>query len=235
MRDEVPYEGRLREVLVPENARLDCPPAERWLDLLSGSVEDAEADRLRGHLADCRGCAKVARDARRFLLAMDEPIARVREHRVLALRWTAAAAVALGVGSVLLLGLPERTRAGAVARLATDVDIAAPVLSPPGAADQDLVFRGGGVLERIASLDAALVPYRGSAFGAACAALREHARRFPADREGRFFAAVACLEAGELEPADELLASLAVSSGERSDEARELLGRLRRARTEDEE
>jgi hypothetical protein len=213
--------------------RTDCPPAERWFDLLSGRIAGAEAEHLREHLADCSRCTEAARDARRFLIAFREPIAPAGEHRRMRWRLAAAAALAAGiVGLVVLVGRDDRPRAGAVERLIAELDLPAPDVAGDGPGESDLVYRGGES-DRGASLDEALAPYRARRFAAACAALDAHSRRFPADREGRFFAAVSCLAAGEFERADELLAALSASAGERRAEARELLARLRRARAGD--
>lgn len=216
-----------------ERADADCPAAERWLDLLAGRIAGDEAERFRRHLADCSRCTAAALDARRFLIAFEQPIARAAERRPIRWRIAAAAALVAGiVGLLVFFGDEERAPAGAVERVIAELDLPAPDLAGGGASDPDLVYRGGAS-ERGASLDEALAPYRAHRFGDACIALDEHARRFPADREGRYFAAVACLEAGELERADERLAALAASAGERREEARELLARLRRARAGD--
>jgi hypothetical protein len=223
----------LGEALRAREEHAGCPSEERWLDLLAGRIGGAEADRLRQHLADCSRCTEAARDARRFLIAFEQPIARAAERWPIRWRIAAAAALAAGiVGLLLFFGDRERAPAGAVERLIAEIDLPAHDLAGGGAGEPDLVYRGGAS-ERGASLDEALAPYRARRFGDACTALDEHARRFPADREGRYFAGVACLEAGELERADERLAALAASAGERREEARELLARLRRARAGD--
>lgn len=235
-RDEA-IDRAVRQALADERPRSVCPAEERWVALALGEVAAPEAGALHDHLEACARCATSARDARRFLAAMEllpSSAGRSIARHSLAL---ASAAALVGVGLLVLLDAggrgSERQTHRAVERLVAELTIAAPAPAARGGVEEELVYRGPGAGERAAALEQALVPYRESRFRDACAGLIEHGRRFPADREGRFFAAVACLEAGDLERADELLAELAASVGDRRDEALALRARLRRAREED--
>jgi TolA-binding protein len=212
--------------------RQPCPEEERWIELLTGRLDAAEQERLRQHLEECPSCAATARDARQFLVAMGEladPRRVTQRSRLLVL----AAAVALAVvGTAVLLktGVGRRPAPDPVAELAATLDVAAPAEADAGSVDSELVFRGEGGSERVSSFAAALAPYRSRDYPSACAALALHGRRFPEDREARYLGAVACLKAGKVDRAEALLAALAAAPGDRRDDARSLLGRLRRAR-----
>jgi hypothetical protein len=208
-----------------------CPEPERWIELLAGRLDATEAERLRRHLEGCPSCAATARDARQFLVAMgelpDSSVARPARPLLVA----AAAAVAL-IGTVVVLKTTgERKPAlDPVAELAAALEVAAPPVTETGSVESELVFRGEGDSERASSLEAALAPYRKRDFARACAALDLHARHFSGDREARYLGAVACLKGGAVDRAEGMLAALAASPGDRRDDARGLLERLRQAR-----
>ncbi len=234
MKRDDPLVRELREALSTADPRSDCPEEAVWLELVAGRVGGVPAERLREHLAHCADCAAVAGDARRFQIAFEDPGARAASHRRRLLGLSAVAAVLLATLALVFVATRSERPAGqAVERLLAELDLPAPDVAGAGSIDRDLVYRSGDPTERAGSREAALAPYREGRFGDACTALVEHGQRFPGDREGRFFSAVACLEAGQLERADDLLGALAASAGERRDEARELLDRLRRAMAED--
>jgi len=224
----------LRQTLRARDERAQCPPEGVWLDLVEGRIEGAEAEALRTHLTACATCAGTARDAHRFAAAFAGAERRSTRPAWLPRALAAAAVLAVAVAALVLLsGRTGTPRSRAVERLAASLDVPAPEPEATAPSDAELAYRGAAPDELAASLDAALAPYRERRYAPACAAPAAHARRFPADRTGRYYAAVACLEAGELERADELLAGLAANAGERRDEAHQLLERLRRARDED--
>jgi hypothetical protein len=208
-----------------------CPADDRWLALVAGELASGEAEELRRHLEGCAACAAVAADASRFLRALDSSrphAARVR------FKWraiVAAAAVAVVAVAVGLMWRPvTRTAVDPVATFVAGLE--PPVIPDVGGEMEGdaLVYRSSGTSAAQLSLEAALASYRGRDFATACSALSGHVRRFPADREARFLAAVSCCKARELDRAEALLASLAAVAGERRDDARELLERLRAAR-----
>lgn len=228
-------ESALRCTLRSRTASSACPPETSWLALLSHALTPEEAEALRRHLGECSTCAAVAADARRFLLAMDAPGSGVSHSR----SWwwalgsvAAAAAVAVIAWTAGLLGERGATRSAPVglAELAASLELPAPPAEGAESSPGTLVYRGRVDPEAIRSLTAALAPYRGRQFADACRALAEHGRSFPEDREARFLAAVSCLEARELDQSEALLASLAAVAGDRRDDARALLDRLRAAR-----
>jgi hypothetical protein len=227
-----PLDPELRRLLrdrAPRGERPDCPRAERWIALLSGEVAADEAERLRRHLGECAACAATAADARRFLLAMGgartAPTLARPGRRVLG---ALAATVAIAGVAWLIRDAPWRSAPDPIAELLATLE---PPAAPEGEATPGgPVFRGAESSAASRSLAAALEPYRDRRFAAACDALADHGRRFPADREARFLAAVACLEARELDRAEGLLASLAAVAGDRRDDARRLLDRLHAAR-----
>lgn len=226
-----PIDAELRRHLARAPREADCPPAERWLALVAGELHGDESEGLRHHLEGCAACAAVAADASRFLRAMDSPTPLAPRLRF---QWQAIVAAAAVAALAVAIGWTWR----AVARSAADpvasfvAGLELPAI-PAGGGEMHgdgLIYRSTGTSTAQQSLEAALAPFRGREFAAACSALAEHVRRFPADREARFLAAVACVKARELDRAEALLASLAAVAGERRDDARELLERLRAAR-----
>jgi len=207
----------------------DCPSEALWVELLQGDLEDTAAEALRAHLVDCPKCATTARDARRFLAAIGPAGRRTRrlsDRRVLVV---AAAGVLVAFGLGFFLVRAERAADAAVERLIAELEVALPQGGAPGSLGSELVFRGGGG-EPGNERSKALQAYRERRWETACTALDREGRSPPDERELRFFAAVACLKAGELDRADGLLASLAAVEGGRRDAAREMLDELRRAR-----
>jgi hypothetical protein len=221
----------LRQLPAAEG-RGPCPEEERWVELLTGRLDATEEERLRQHLEDCPSCAATARDARQFLVAMGELAESPRAGRRSLVLGLAAAVVLAVVGTAVLLksGVGRKPAPDPVAELAASLEVAAPAEPDPGSIDAELTFRGAGDGERARSLAAALGPYRSRDYGTACSALAIHGHRFSQDREARYLGAVACLKAGKVDRAEALLAALAASPGDRRDDARSLLGRLRGAR-----
>jgi len=225
---------RVREAL-PERAPSDrCPSEERWVDLLLGDLEAGQAEALRTHLESCAACAKAAGEAQKFLAVFSDQ--NVAPARFGARRWAllvAAATVVMVFGVVLTSRRQPVVSLSAVERFAAAIEVPLPEGALADPVESELVYREGDIGGRSASLAGALVPYRERRYAEACAALADHASRYFADRETRYLAAVACVEAGALDRADALLASLAATAGERRDDAHELLVGLRRARSED--
>lgn len=56
-----------------------CLNEERIVAFYSGRLGESEAESVRDHLAECPGCLEMARDARQFLKAMNDPAA-AKEH-----------------------------------------------------------------------------------------------------------------------------------------------------------
>lgn len=227
-------QGALRRALRSRTASSACPPETSWLALLSKELTPDDAEMLRRHLGECSRCAAVAADARRFLRAMGGSESGVPHPR----SWwwgigsvaAAAAVVVLAWTAGLLREHGAELAPDATAELVAAIELPAPPAVGEESSPGKLVYRGGVDPESIRSLTAALAPYRGRQFAAACRALAEHGRSFPADREARFLAAVSCLKARELDQSEALLASLAAVAGDRRDDARALLDRLRTAR-----
>jgi hypothetical protein len=215
--------------------REPCPEEERWVELLTGRLAAAEEERLRQHLEVCPLCAATARDARLFLVAVGElaegRLGLDRRQRVRLLGFAAAVALAVvGTGVLLKTGVGRRPAPDPVARLAASLEVPAPPAVEDGSVADELVFRDGEDGGRASSLAAALVPYRNRDYVLACGALALHGKRFADGREARYLAAVACLKSGEADRADALLSALAAAPGDRRDDARSLLDRLRQAR-----
>ncbi len=231
MRPDDDLDEALRDVLrATAQKSSECPPEAGWLDLLQGKLEAEPAEALRRHLAECPDCAATARDARRFLAALGEPIGQ--EARAPGRRWLAlAAAVALmAAGLGLWSARVERRADDPVARLIAELETTVPAGPLAEAGEPDLTYRG--VESDSAQLRAAaLKAYRERRWSTACEALERAGRGSSDERELRFLAAVSCLRAGDLDRADALLASLAAREGDRHEAARELLSRLRRARS----
>lgn len=226
-----PIDAELRRHLSRAPRDADCPPAERWLALVDGELASAEAEELRRHLEGCAACAALAADAARFLQAMSSPTPLASRLRF---KWSAVVAAAAVAVLAVAVGLTwirvARTAVDPVATFVAGIELPAIPAVGGGMHGDELVYRSAGTGTAQQSLEAALPAYRGREFAAACIALVDHARRFPADREARFLAAVSCLKARELDQAEALLASLAAVAGERRDDARALLERLRAAR-----
>ncbi|MFN7941975.1 MAG: hypothetical protein U0X73_10255 [Thermoanaerobaculia bacterium] len=226
------FDAELRRLLRGRGTRADdpdCPREERWIALAAGEAAADEADLLRRHLEGCAACAATAADARRFLLAMGSTrpaptFARSGRRVLIAL----AASLAIA-GIAWLIGDPRwRPAPDPIAELVATLELPAAPESESTAGG--VTLRGAEISAASRSLAAALVAYRDRRFAAACDGLADHGRRFPADREARFLAAVSCLEARELDRAEALLASLAAVAGDRRDDSRRLLDRLRAAR-----
>ena len=230
-------QSELRRVLTGRTTGSDCPPAARWIALLSRETTAAEAENLRRHLGECAECTATAADARRFLLAMG--VLETTATPVSSRRWAiaalaAAAAAAVVAGAAVLLRVGAGTAAPQTPPTVVAFVAAFEPPPPPALAEESpvggMVYRGATSLESSRSLALALTPYRARQYAAACRSLAEHGQRFPADREARFLAAAACLKAHELDRAEALLASLAAVAGDRRDDAHALLESLRAAR-----
>lgn len=232
--DRDPSDVELRSLLRRLPPSRDCPPEERWLELAAGELAVGEVEVLRSHLADCAACTAAAADARRFHLAMAPP--EPARPRARFRRWAVGAAAAAAAVAVIAtaVGLARRPVARAAADpVAAFVEVLEPPALPASGGDpvaDELLYRGDTSPAARHSLAAALTPYRVRDFAAACRTLAAHGERFPADREARYLAAMACLKTGELDRGEALLASLAASAGERRDDARQVLERLQRAR-----
>ena len=236
-----PIDVELRRHLSRAPRDADCPADERWLALVAGELDAGGAEALRQHLEGCASCAATAAEARKFRLAIGarspwspwstRSTWSTADTRRRGIRWAVgfAALVALAAAPWLLRFGSPHFEPGAIHELVTALEV-----SPPPSRDEpggsDLVFRAGADSAAARAFAAALGSYRDRRWTAACRTLGEHGQRFPEEREARFLAAVACLKAGELDRSEALLAALAAVAGDRRDDARALLDRLRTAR-----
>jgi hypothetical protein len=194
-----------------------CPGAEEVLAFYRDAETDVHARTLAEHLARCPSCLEVSRDARLFLEAMREPVARrvVRLDRKVA-AIAAGLVLALGV-CVVRWGLPPKPRdrtpsAASVTARTTPTDpwrdlrIAKADYSPHEA-EPDVIWRGEdeGASPAPDAFAQAMEPYRHDEFAKAEARLERYLAQAPRDHRARFYLAVSRLLLGRAREALPLL------------------------------
>jgi tetratricopeptide (TPR) repeat protein len=186
-------DGGLRRAAAELPVAGPCPGEVTLLAFYRGELEDSEAEALREHLARCRDCLALARDARSFLAALRAPelsrtVPRPRRRR-LAPWAAAAAAVALAALGVAVFREHR-----------------------PAQRPADLVWRGD---DDAAAYAAAMEHFRAGRFEAAESALESWVLAHPADDRARLDLAVARIRVGRRADARRELVELA----ERGDDA----------------
>jgi hypothetical protein len=194
-----------------------CPESEKLLAFYMDAHPAAHAGTLAEHLARCPSCLEVSRDARLFLQAMREPVARrvVRFDRAVAA--IAAGLVLVGGVSVVRWGLTPKPRreipSAASATAPTnptdpwrDLRIAKADYSPLESAP-DVIWRGEdeGASPAPDAFVQAMEPYRHDEFAKAEARLERYLAQAPRDHRARFYLGVSRLLLGRTREALPLL------------------------------
>lgn len=214
--------------------RTVCPPDEQLAAFYAGSLDLAEEDALRDHLASCAACVARAKDARRFV---DAIAARPASKRA-AVWWPAAAAI---VGGLLvawfLLKPPSTAPMVASATPASwrwnELLVEPPPYVPTGA-DDEIVWRSGEKSTPVeGTMTWAMVPYTSGDYAGAIERLNRVGLSHPGDDRIRFFHGVSLLLAGRPVDAESSLIVLARSPGPLAREA-SFYAALARLKTGDE-
>jgi len=203
--------------------RTVCPPDEQLAAFYAGSLDLAEEDALRDHLASCAACVARAKDARRFV---DAIAARPASKRA-AVWWPAAAAI---VGGLLVAWFLLKPPVGS---RWTELRVEPPPYVPTGA-DDEIVWRSGEKSTPVeGTMTWAMVPYTSGDYAGAIERLNRVGLSHPGDDRIRFFHGVSLLLAGRPVDAESSLIVLARSPGPLAREA-SFYAALARLKTGDE-
>lgn len=194
MNDDRRTDADLADAALALPAGGPCPAGEDLLRFYAGEATEADAERLRDHLATCRACLDAADEARCFVEALRgegadaEVPASHPGGRPIGRWWPAAAAAALLLVAVTAL-VPRL--AGRGTAVTPRIEMQAPAYVPratgPGA-----VFRAGPG----DAFAKAMEPYSAGEWEDARRALERHVAAHPADDEARFYLAACRLLLG---------------------------------------
>lgn len=188
-------DGGLRDVVRAARAMGDttaCPTLDEIAAFYLDDLPPPRAELVRDHVASCRDCLEIARDASAFraCLADRSDAVGVLPQRM---RWLAvAAALLVVVGGIALLFEANRPDAAAVV---AHLDLGKSVYVP---AAGGLLFRGDDDGGAAAAFASAMEPYQRDQFTEAARRLRTYVALEPDDERARLYLGVSLLRSGDL-------------------------------------